>query len=98
MLQAQTKRVVTQICTVVEGRFASLEEHHRDDLDNQPLQQETELTFLDLEVFEETLAIEKIVRANTKRFWIDLESLMFRLGALLDVRLNQSLGKQYCPN
>lgn len=85
MLQGQTKQVVTQICAVVEGRFVSLKERQRADLDKQPLQQETELTLLDLEVFEETLAIEKIVTASTTRFWIDLESLMFRLGTLLDI-------------
>ena len=84
-LQGQTKQVVTQICAVVEGRFVSLKERQRADLDKQPLQQETELTLLDLEVFEETLAIEKIVTASTTRFWIDLESLMFRLGTLLDI-------------
>lgn len=68
MLQGQTKQVVTQICAVVEGRFVSLKERQRADLDKQPLQQETELTLLDLEVFEETLAIEKIVTASTTRF------------------------------
>lgn len=65
ILQGQTKQVVTQICAVVEGRFVSLKERQRADLDKQPLQQETELTLLDLEVFEETLAIEKIVTAST---------------------------------
>jgi len=68
MLQGQTRQVVTQICAVVEGRFVSLKERQRADLDKQPLQQETELTLLDLEVFEETLAIEKIVTASTTRF------------------------------
>lgn len=67
MLQGQTRQVVTQICAVVEGRFVSLKERQRADLDKQPLQQETELTLLDLEVFEETLAIEKIVTASTTR-------------------------------
>ena len=38
-----------------------------------------------LEEFEDTLAIEKIVRAGTERFWLELESIMLRLGSGLDI-------------
>ena len=85
LLQTETKRVVRQICAVVETAFDSFEDQQIDVV-NDPVPQEfVELALLDLEVFEETLAIEKIVRASTARFWIDLESLMFRLGSALNM-------------
>ena len=37
-----------------------------------------------LEEFEDTLAIEKIVRAGTERYWLELESMIFRLAARLE--------------
>ena len=83
-LQAETKRVVADICGNVESAFGAIGKPQIADIDNVPTEQLPELELLDLEVFEETLAIEKIVNASTERFWVDLESLMFRLGALLD--------------
>ncbi len=85
ILQAESKQVVRQICSAVSNAFDALQDHQKD-LGNDPASQEVvELALLDLEVFEETLAIEKIVRASTERFWMDLESLMFRLGSLLNL-------------
>ena len=66
-------------------RIDSFEDHQEDTVNDPALQEAAELTLLDLEVFEETLAIEKIVRASTERFWVDLESLMFRLGSALNI-------------
>ena len=85
MLQAATKQVVRQICSAVGAGFDSLQDRQRDLGNDLATQDDVELALLDLEVFEETLAIEKIVRASTERFWMDLESLMFRLGSVLDV-------------
>ena len=83
-LQAETKRVVADICGNVESAFGAIGKPQVADIDNALESSPPELELLDLEVFEETLAIEKIVNASTERFWVDLESLMFRLGALLD--------------
>ena len=85
MLQTETKQVVRQICGGVGAAFDSFEDHQKDVVNDPTLQQTPELALLDLEVFEETLAIEKIVRASTERFWVDLESLMFRLGSALNI-------------
>ena len=85
MLQTETKQVVRQICGGVGAAFDSFEDHQEDTVNDPALQEAAELTLLDLEVFEETLAIEKIVRASTERFWVDLESLMFRLGSALNI-------------
>ena len=85
MLQTETKQVVRQICGVVGTAFDSFEDHQQDAVNDPALQEAAELALLDLEVFEETLAIEKIVRASTERFWVDLESLMFRLGSALNI-------------
>ena len=46
---------------------------------------EARLALIPLEEFEDTLAIEKIVRSGTERFWLDLESLMLRLAHVLGV-------------
>ena len=43
------------------------------------------LSLVPLEEFEDTLAIEKIVTAGTERFWLELESIMLRLGSGLDI-------------
>ena len=43
------------------------------------------LSLVALEEFEDTLAIEKIARAGTERFWLELESIMLRLGNGLSI-------------
>ena len=85
MLQTETKQVVRQICGGVAAAFDSFEDQQKDVVNDPVLLEAAELSLLDLEVFEETLAIEKIVRASTERFWVDLESLMFRLGSALNI-------------
>ena len=65
MLQTETKQVVRQICGGVGAAFDSFEDQQEDTVNDPALQEAAELTLLDLEVFEETLAIEKIVRAST---------------------------------
>ncbi|MCH1554291.1 MAG: DUF1631 domain-containing protein, partial [Luminiphilus sp.] len=42
-------------------------------------QQGSELRLVDLHEFEDTLAIEKIVRVSTERFWLPLEAISIRL-------------------
>ena len=42
-------------------------------------QQVPELRLVDLNEFEDTLAIEKIVRVSTERFWLPLEAISIRL-------------------
>ena len=43
------------------------------------------LTLVAPQEFEDTLAIEKIVRAGTERFWLELESIMLRFGNSLSI-------------
>lgn len=88
-LQTQTKEVVRQICSAVGSAFDALHDHQKDLIHDQRSEHDLELALLDLEVFEETLAIEKIVRASTQRFWVDLESLMFRLGCVLETQAEE---------
>ena len=47
-------------------------------------QRESELRLVDLNEFEDTLAIEKIVRVSTERFWLPLEAISIRLAQNLD--------------
>ena len=54
---------------------------------NQEFDQEqrgSELRLVDLNEFEDTLAIEKIVRVGTERFWLPLEAISIRLAQNLD--------------
>ena len=54
---------------------------------NQGFDQEqrgSELRLVDLNEFEDTLAIEKIVRVSTERFWLPLEAISIRLAQNLD--------------
>ena len=84
ILQGETKRVVADMCASVSRAFDVI--HTPPVADTADIAAENiALELLDLEIFEETLAIEKIVKASTERFWIDLESLMFRLGILFSV-------------
>ena len=59
----------------------------REDASNQASdqkQQGSELRLVDLNEFEDTLAIEKIVRVSTERFWLPLEAISIRLAQNLD--------------
>ena len=47
-------------------------------------QQGSELRLVDLNEFEDTLAIEKIVRVSTERFWLPLEAISIRLAQNLN--------------
>ena len=47
-------------------------------------QRGSELRLVDLNEFEDTLAIEKIVRVSTERFWLPLEAISIRLAQNLD--------------
>ena len=47
-------------------------------------QQGSELRLVDLNEFEDTLAIEKIVRVSAERFWLPLEAISIRLAQTLD--------------
>ena len=85
LLQAEAKQVVQQIHSATGDAFDSLMSQPSEGVDEPASEEELELALLDLEVFEETLAIEKIVKASTERFWMALESLMFRLGSVLDM-------------
>ena len=46
-------------------------------------QEGSELRLVDLNEFEDTLAIEKIVRVSTERFWLPLEAISIRLAEAL---------------
>lgn len=84
-LQTEAKLVVENMHGGVDNAFATLSSASTHNPEKPASDLHPELALLDLEVFEETLAIEKIVKASTERFWVELESLMFRLGSLLEI-------------
>ena len=47
-------------------------------------EQPRELNLVDVDEFEDSLAIDKIVKAGSERYWIELEACALRLGAILE--------------
>lgn len=84
ILQSASKTIVSEITSAISVAY----KHHlltevSDEVDDDagaPV-----LSLVALEEFEDTLAIEKIVRAGTERFWLELESIMLRLARGLDI-------------
>ena len=75
LLQSASKVVVSEIATSISTAY----HHYRTPIVNTDVDAEDEippLALIALEEFEDTLAIEKIVRAGTERFWLELESIM----------------------
>ena len=78
VLQSASKTIVSEIASTISLAF----QHYRVPTVDDEIGEETEtpvLSLVALEEFEDTLAIEKIVRAGTERFWLELESIMLRL-------------------
>jgi hypothetical protein len=79
MLQSASKTIVSQTASAILLAF----QHYQLPTLDDEIDEEAEIRVLSLvalEEFEDTLAIEKIVRAGTERFWLELESIMLRLG------------------
>lgn len=84
LLQSASKVVVSEIATSISTAY----HHYRTPIVNTDVDAEDEippLALIALEEFEDTLAIEKIVRAGTERFWLELESIMLRIAVALNV-------------
>ena len=84
VLQSASKTIVSEIASAISLAF---QHYHLPTVDDE-IDEEAEIRVLSLvalEEFEDTLAIEKIVRAGTERFWLELESIMLRLGNGLDI-------------
>lgn len=84
VLQSASKTIVSEIAATISLAFQNYRLPTVDD----EIDEEAEIAALSLvalEEFEDTLAIEKIVRAGTERFWLELESIMLRLGNGLSI-------------
>ena len=84
MLQRASKTIVSEITSAISLAY----QHYERPVVSDAIDAEYEmrgLSLVPLEEFEDTLAIEKIVRAGTERFWLELESIMLRLATGLDV-------------
>lgn len=78
VLQTASKTIVTEMVAAMSSAF----QLYRHPITSDEKDTESEipgLALIPLEEFEDTLAIEKIVKAGTERFWLELESIMFRL-------------------
>ena len=90
-LQRASRSVVAEISAAVSQKFEEYTIDNNAFVDNGDgdgdgrVITEARLALIPLEEFEDTLAIEKIVRSGTERFWLDLESLMLRLAHVLGV-------------
>ena len=84
VLQSASKTIVSEIAATISLAFQNYRLPTVDD----EIDEEAEIAVLSLvalEEFEDTLAIEKLVRAGTERFWLELESIMLRLGNGLSI-------------
>ena len=84
LLQGASKIITSEIASTISCSF----EHYTFPAENDEVAGENEasaLSLVPLEDFEDTLAIEKIVRAGTERFWIELESIMLRIASGLAI-------------
>ncbi|MDB3899339.1 DUF1631 domain-containing protein [Luminiphilus sp.] len=83
-LQGSIKPVVHQITCSVSDAFRSCGISQNSAATRTESDEPVRLALVPLEEFEDTLAIEKIVRAGTERYWLELESMIFRLAARLE--------------
>lgn len=83
-LQGSIKPVVHQITRSVSAAFGSCGVSQNSVATATESDEPVGLALVPLEEFEDTLAIEKIVRAGTERYWLELESMIFRLAARLE--------------
>ena len=83
-LQGSIKPVVHQITRAVSDAFGRCGASQNSAVTTVESDEPIRLALVPLEEFEDTLAIEKIVRAGTERYWLELESMIFRLAAHLE--------------
>jgi len=83
-LQGSIKPVVHQITCSVSDAFRSCGISQNSVATRTESDAPVRLALVPLEEFEDTLAIKKIVRAGTERYWLELESMIFRLAARLE--------------
>ena len=84
MPQSASKTIISEIAATIPRAF----QNYRLPTVDVEIDEEAEIRVLSLaalEEFEDTLAIEKIVRAGTERFWLELQSIMLRLGNDLSI-------------
>lgn len=84
MLQSASKTIILEIAATISLAF----QNYRLTTVDVEIDEEAEIRVLSLvalEEFEDTLAIEKIVRAGTERFWLELQSIILRLGNGLSI-------------
>ncbi len=81
-VKSQSKHLNKVLTARIDDGFSHLS-------DQQPksrfsLDDDAELNLVDLEEFEDTLAIDKIVKAGNERYWLQWEAIVFRVAAMLD--------------
>ena len=84
MLRSASKTIISEIAATTSLAF----QNYRLPTVDVEIDEEAEIRVLSLvalEEFEDTLAIEKIVRAGTERFWLELQSIILRLGNGLSI-------------
>ena len=79
-LKVQHKALVASTLTEINQAYGKLVEINGEDPSNIP----AELDLVDLEEFENNLAIDRIVRAGSERYWVQLEALTLRIAELID--------------
>lgn len=84
LLQSSSKTIVSEIIRAISLAFNDYKVPAVPGKDEDEFP-DGRLALVALEEFEDTLAIEKIVRAGTERFWLEMESVMLRIAKGLGI-------------
>ncbi len=83
-LKVQGRALVAGMLSHLDGRYAKLVTSGRAS-SNAEAPADGHLNLIDLEEFEDKLAIDRMVKAGADRYWLQLEAITLRVGQILDV-------------
>ena len=79
-LKLQSKNLVSGMLAHIEQDYLTLVEDRHDSVQRE----RAELNLIDINEFENSLAIDRIVRAGSERYWVALEAITLRLASIVN--------------
>ena len=78
-LKLQSKNLISGMLARIEQDYLTLVEDRQDSMQRE----QAELDLIDINDFENSLAIDRIVRAGSERYWVALEAITLRLAYIV---------------
>ena len=78
-LKLQSKNLISGMLARIEQDYLTLVEDRQDSMQRE----QAELDLIDINDFENSLAIDRIVRAGSERYWVALEAITLRLASIV---------------